>query len=58
MSLFSSFSSFFQTIHADAPEEKEVSSKAEPVEEPQEEAEEEEPEDVRSALFYAAPGAS
>ena len=60
MSLLSSFSSFFQTVHADAPEEKEVSSKAEPVEEPQEEAEEEEeePEDVRSALFYAALDAS
>ena len=51
MSLSSVFSSFFQTVHADAPEEKEAPAQ-EPAEEPQaEEEEEEEPEDVRPALF-------
>ncbi len=59
MSLSSLFSSFFQTVHADAPEEKEIPSQAEPAEEPQEEAEEEEePEDVRLTLFYTANNAS
>ncbi|KAI1791388.1 hypothetical protein LXA43DRAFT_1181778 [Ganoderma leucocontextum] len=54
MSVSSLFSSFFPTVHADAPEEKEekVSSQAEPAEEPQVEAEEEEeePEDILPAL--------
>ena len=51
MSLSSVFSSFFQTVHADAPEEKEAPAQEEAAEEPQAEEEEEEPEDVRHALF-------
>ncbi|KAM5541034.1 hypothetical protein V8D89_005345 [Ganoderma adspersum] len=51
MSVSSLFSSFFQTVHADAPEEKEAPAQEEPAEEPQaEEEEEEEPEDLLPAL--------